>query len=446
MAHATLRIVQCGDIHHGKKFDTSKAIDDGDSSLSANFKQTMYADKLQDCLRELSQLVGKEPCDAMLFMGDIVDKGKKELYQDFLKQTLSAFVAIEGMPAKMLVLPGNHDIKREDALLPQGMVLKFKHIVDAVSELKIQPIANDLVTAIDLPNFDKACAILGINSCIGCGETRSMPDKLRTQVSDLITAQLKKASDEIKRAGGIVPDPAKQTEYDDLLKSYYETLDTPSCSDAALDDIRIKIHELADSSIAILAAHHNLLPQSLPRVAPYSELVNGGKIRGLLLSFDRPILYLHGHTHTDPIEIVRQADKPNSLLITISAPELRQGFNVIEVLFSNNRPFVLKVRKFRNDPASGKPTEIKKDELRIVLISGLEPLMTDLHSKIVKTVYGAKEAIYWPDFVAALKTNFGLSPTTNDLREAVVELSWSKHLVIPNEQEQFTNWRIQAPI
>ncbi len=36
------------------------------------------------------------------------------------------------------------------------------------------------------------------------------------------------------------------------------------------------------------------------RIAPYTEVVNGGNVRRRLTNCGKPVVYLHGHIHDDP--------------------------------------------------------------------------------------------------------------------------------------------------
>ncbi len=85
--------------------------------------------------------------------------------------------------------------------------------------------------------------------------------------------------------------------------------------------------------ISIVLSHHNLLPQAIPRVALYAELLNAGVARSRLLGLHKTILYCHGHIHDDPIEVLTDPQNPGSQVILISAPTLSRGFNTITTEF-----------------------------------------------------------------------------------------------------------------
>jgi DNA-binding HxlR family transcriptional regulator len=85
--------------------------------------------------------------------------------------------------------------------------------------------------------------------------------------------------------------------------------------------------------IDIVLSHHNLLPQAIPRIALYAELLNAGIARSRLLGLRKSILYCHGHIHDDPIEVLMDPLNRGSQLILISAPTLSRGFNTITVEF-----------------------------------------------------------------------------------------------------------------
>lgn len=74
--------------------------------------------------------------------------------------------------------------------------------------------------------------------------------------------------------------------------------------------------------------------QRMTRLAPYTELVNSGAVRASLMEAGRPILYLHGHIHTDPVEVLSVPG--GDALVCISAPAAEDGFNIIEVVFTRS--------------------------------------------------------------------------------------------------------------
>lgn len=425
-----LRLIHLGDLHHGASPSGPSPIDDKDSAVSRSLVSMITSDPLEDSLRAAILMAKNEPCDAVVAMGDIVDKGRKELYLRGLHLLLDAFVADDALRSKTVVLPGNHDINREDALI--GILEKFKHINAALSQMGLPIVETDRALMMLLTRGASSAALFALNSCVGCGERRSLPERIGTDIERLISARIGTVS-----SGSFV--------FPDMLTQYYEQLDTPAFSDPAINSLQelASQHDVNNSPVFIVAAHHNLLPQAQPRIAPYSELINGGQMRNLLLEFQRPVIYLHGHTHTTPIEIVHHPTLDSSLLISISAPDLRSGFNVLEILFNKDgRAFGCRVRPFRIT-GGGKPTE--QAPIQIPFYRHVQQAMSKLNGAIIGTIYDSQNPMYWPDLVEALN-EAEITVSDIDLEQAVRELSWNRFLTLQNEGAPHRQWRLERPL
>jgi len=363
-------------------------------------------------------------------MGDIVDKGHKELYVEGLHFLIDAFVGDSTLRDKTIVLPGNHDVNRDDALI--GIDEKFEHINSALVGMGLPVIEVSRALMISLSRGNSTGVLFALNSCVGCGERRSLPERIGAEIEHLISAQ-------------IGATPAGPFLFPDMLTQYYEQLDTPAFSDSAINSLHDLASErrLHDCPVFIVAAHHNLLPQAQPRIAPYSELINGGQMRNLLLEFQRPVIYLHGHTHTSPIEIIHHPTNDSSLLISISAPEMRGGFNVIEILSNKDgRAFGCRVRPFRISDG-GKPVE--RPAIQIPFYRHVQQAMSQLNGAIIRTVYESHGPLYWPDLCDCLH-KLGVVLSDGDLEHAIRELSWNRFLTVQNEGAPNTQWRIERPL
>jgi hypothetical protein len=171
--------------------------------------------------------------------------------------------------------------------------------------------------------------VLALNSCIGCGERRYLPEAIRTELTQLLEDYAAEHCDE-------------------LVFRLGEQLDTPLFLENDISILSEELRDLAEEVMPIVVAHHNLLPQALVKVAPYGELLNGGFFRTQLSSLDRPILYCHGHIHDDPIEVVGLPERHHSGIACISAPKFIRGFNVLEVTYGRaGFPLGCEVRPFR---------------------------------------------------------------------------------------------------
>ena len=75
-----------------------------------------------------------------------------------------------------------------------------------------------------------------------------------------------------------------------------------------------------------------MLPQEIPRIPP--DIISSGFLRRSFLEMNKPVIYLHGHTHQPSIEIIRDPTREyqNSLLINIGVGDFPKHFNIIEII------------------------------------------------------------------------------------------------------------------
>jgi hypothetical protein len=223
------------------------------------------------------------------------------------------------------------------------------------------------------------------------------------------------------------------------MKAYYDRqLDTPAFSEASLNGLLQGAESGAGTDLLMVCAHHNLLPQRLTRLAPYTELVNSGAIRGSLIELQRPVVYLHGHIHEDPVEVLLQ---PGSYpLVCISAPEASQGFNLLETLYTKDGiPLSIHIVPWRFD----KSGLLRPQRSRTVPLIGprrrsADTILAELYAELLR-----QRACYWH---AVMKFEC-LKDVTDP--EAVVEealelLQADGRIQIENHDLPPRNWIIEA--
>jgi hypothetical protein len=113
-------------------------------------------------------------------------------------------------------------------------------------------------------------------------------------------------------------------------------LDTPAVHSEAISALTRALGAGTHQEAAFVCGHHNLVPQDVLRISPYTEMVNSGAFRAAMMNAQRPIIYLHGHIHQDPITILRDGSDAQSMLILVSAPLLEDGFNVVVIEFDDD--------------------------------------------------------------------------------------------------------------
>ena len=229
------------------------------------------------------------------------------------------------------MVPGNHDIDR--ALCRPDEVdahRKFEQIEAAWradgDELTVRRLRTTRIPVLPSGAVD----VHSLNSCLGCHEFRELPPAVITAL----------------RGAPPPVDPSLD----------YERLDSPAFDRAEIDDLADLINSADEGTVPVVLAHHNLLPQGLPKIDLYTELINGGHFRRHIGECGRGVIYLHGHIHEDPVEIVTPAtaDDSRGFIISVSAPRLGDGFNVIGIVFGRiHLPIACIVTPYRRTPSGG---------------------------------------------------------------------------------------------
>ncbi|HEX8534183.1 MAG TPA: metallophosphoesterase [Allosphingosinicella sp.] len=314
-------IVQIGDVRFPDKANFTLGIDDKDPMFPGAVSSAIGVAPLQAVSRAAGNYIGTKSPDLIAFMGDFTDRGNR----DQLKKCMAYLrnLVPTGKPPSMLLF-GNHDLDRADDPNSEDRFDPINDIIAAAGFNKasvIEPALEQLTC----PTGEKV-SVFGLNSCHGCGQTRLLGTLIEKQAGAVIA--------KIVAGGGT----------EDELNEVHESIDTPAISEQTLASLSQQIAALDGDELVVVCAHHNLLPQATPRIAPYSELINAGTVREQLLSHNRPIIYLHGHLHTVPVEIIRVPTAPRAAIISISAPLFRKGFNIVELAFSNeNVPLGCKI-------------------------------------------------------------------------------------------------------
>lgn len=343
----TLRIIQIGDVHWPDSAAQQLA-DIKDQSFPQNVLERVTQNALQSVIREVqAQLENK--CHAIVLCGDLTSRGETSGYRDCARYLVEALDLRHLGVQRVHAVPGNHDVDRGQ-IDPAGGDLfgKFatcRETWDALS-LPILTVDKFRKTSVSRGKMCKA-AIFSLNSSVGCGERRHLPNQIRTGLEALLKGYSSTAGP--KAAFALVG----------------ETLDTPAFLHDDVEGICHEIRELNATALPIVVAHHNILPQRLLRVELYTELLNAGVVRSRLSRLQRPLLYCHGHIHDDPLEIVHEPQYAGSRVVCVSAPELVQGFNLLQVEFgSKGFPLGCRVFAFRLDHHNG---EVRPLETRVPL-------------------------------------------------------------------------------
>lgn len=434
MAAWKIRLLQLGDVHYPDAIKDRPLVDLKDKGFSPTLTETLAATPFANVVRKLNHILQNEDVHALALMGDLTSRGNHVGYEDCVAYLKSALIDSAWHPRNVhhvLVVPGNHDINRKD-YKDGDLDNKFAPLLATLAKHALQPLPVSTFIKIDITcPVTGGAALFGINSCVGCGEKRHLPEVLREEIFSAISAKI---------AGTSVDGDA----YKAILDQVCEQLDTPLITQDCITDIVNATLPLDPSWIPIIAAHHNLVPQVTPRIDVYTELVNSGQFRKALLELDRPIVYLHGHVHTDPIEVLHDPRFPSSQIIAVSAPQLAEGYNIIEIHYSPaGVPYGCLVTQHRHRETS---QVVSISETRIPFLStqqGNIPL-SQVASVAMKH-FSDQGIMYYNDLKRACgRASKGI--TDDELLDAIEELTWRRYVKIDNPRMTHTQWRISRNI
>lgn len=222
------------------------------------------------------------------------------------------------------------------------------------------------------------------------------------------------------------------------LDLIWEQLDTPAFVEADVDVVTTTVDREPDISLGLVVAHHNLLPQALPRFEMYTEVVNGGLVRSRLSRCAHPIIYCHGHIHDDPVEILTNPRSPGGRLISVSVPKFSDGFNMIELDYSRaDVPMGCRVVPYRFQTDG----EVRAEApIRIPLrtIRDAARVTDDVAKSILQQI--GKSLMRLEEVRATLPKP---TPQPRTVAQVLVELEWLGFIDIDNRTEDSRHWHVR---
>lgn len=417
-----LRILQVGDVHYPSASKADRSLDDKDVKFPGALKGALSNLPLKAVVQRIYAELGTGLVDALVFMGDLTDQGDLGGFQSCAEYLITALELGPGGRFEKLptgFVPGNHDVDRQLAVA-KGMEAKFKPLADAMEKAGATKFATTASVSFDVARDSASAKIHLLNSCWGCGEPENIPVEFRDAIKTAIDA--------------VIAKDAKS------VSVYYDRqLDTPAFDSDTIREISEAVSEGPATCLSVLVAHHNLLPQRTPRLAPYTELVNSGALRGALIGSERPCIYLHGHIHEDPVEIVKAGDGPP--LVLVSAPEAAAGFNVIEIVFMRSGlPLACEIIPYRYVAGS-----VKRGAGQAIPLMGGRRRSTDRRLANVYAHLLQERECFWNDLLNFAET-FGEPVTEDDLAEIIELLNADGSVRIENRDLPPSNWIVRADL
>lgn len=305
MSLTEIKILQVGDVHWP---ELSKSDIDAKDRLAGPHMSRVASSKALQVLGRAAK-----SHDAILFVGDLTSRGDLSAYASFLDGVKKLSID----PNKILIVPGNHDVDHKLCQEDQPDA-QFKPLNDALTARNFRELPIDAPIYLPVSKGHSHLQIAALNSCLGCGSTKRFLDPdMDKALRATITRKMRKNPD------------FEQSEL------FWEILDTPSFDIAHIERVVDEFEQQDPSVLPIVIAHHNLLPQKVPRVTAYGELLNGGLVRDHFSRLDRPLIYLHGHIHTDPVEILTIPNSPKGRIVSISVPDLASRLNSLTFQFNS---------------------------------------------------------------------------------------------------------------
>lgn len=418
-----ITLLHIGDIHYEgiKKDDYSRILNKDMSFPPYLARDISPKGSYPTIVRSLSKEINNSTL-VILISGDLCVKSNMQDYEsclNFLKNKIidKRFFDNESSK-KIFIVPGNHDLDRKK-VSQESPYSKFETINEYHKKLEFPliPIDKPLQAKIKENDSKGYIHLFAVNSCIGCGEKRYYRSEIIKVISEL--ENKKSTYNNLVNKGS------------SLLDLCFDEIDTPIILEENIDAILSDIKNNSDSFyLPIILAHHNLLPQKTLKVAMYTDLMNNGYVRQKLLSLNKPIIYLHGHIHDDPIEIIQSPFYEEARIICISAPLLcpnavdpeanKFGFNKLKIIFgSNSVPIGCKITFFRL-----KLDEMEEEETIIPFIDPARALaLATNEEKFILKVINHGNSIYISDLMHELESKKHKSISIEELGTLIDRLS-----------------------
>lgn len=417
----SLKLIHIGDVHYPERSDES-AIDWKDKAIAGTLVHQLTPDPFKNVADAIRRLWTEDiAVKGVLISGDLTSRGDIDGYKKcvaFLERILDLKNPAISADRIIAVVPGNHDVPRGD-IDPTGLDLlkKFERTTEIWDDVRRGIFTPAIVRAADVTVSGISLArVIALNTCIGCGEKRYLPEAVRDELHSVLA-----------RYASVTPDPKR-------FELIGEQLDTPAILESHVVELEASIQK-PPLAVAIVLGHHALLPQSRVRVDLYTELLNGGRFRASLATLGVNVIYCHGHLHEDPIEVISSPVGQKGRVIVAAAPLFRDGFNVIELFFEDGgQPIGCVIHRYRSE-SFGSVRQLAPVRISMQRTGHSGSLCDDVCLSIVREL--GKQTLRFKDLETRLH-----SLTEQILRDKLELLEWLDIVDIRNRTDEPVFWHI----
>jgi hypothetical protein len=427
-----LKLLQVGDIHYPDAADV-KLADHRDKQVPESLVGVVSAKPLQNAMRAVVQLCEQDPDIAgILLCGDLTSYGDLKGYQDcveYLRRNIGAGSHGKWNDRAVHVVPGNHDVDRS-LCDPDGkdVFRKFEQLELVWQGISLPVLATKSIRHISISVNGCTADVFSVNSCVGCGEHYFLPQELKG---------MRAALQELLK--GLT---SRQ-----IFNLLDHQLDMPAFDEAHMTDLEAILAKLDSTTMPVVMAHHNLLPQAAPRIDIYTETINSGLVRSRLANRGKTVLYCHGHIHDEPIERVSGPETSAGQVVTVCTPEFHKGFNLLEIQYSiSNSPLGCIVHAHRVG-RDGSVREQVGGGTRIPF-HGPSEAERLCHQRLC-TILACIDTKSHQRFDAILqeaRKNLGVDTPAQHVADVLIEAEWFSLVDILDREDEAKHWQVQRTV